>query len=122
MTGDPGVGRTRLLRELISEARKRGGTVMNGRTYEAEQGRPYVPWMDALRRVPVLAVGQTIGADLAVLLPELPFDSAAEPSRERLFGAVCLNDRGARAGALRASGLDDVQWCRAPLSFSYVTR
>jgi DNA-binding SARP family transcriptional activator/predicted ATPase len=112
MTGDPGVGRTRLLRELISEARKRGGTVMNGRTYEAERARPYVPWMDALRRVPVLAVGQTIGADLAVLLPNLPFDSAAEPSRDRLFGAVVeLIAARAHSAPPVVLVLDDVQWC-----------
>jgi len=112
MTGDPGVGRTRLLRELIAEARRRGGTVMNGRAYEAERGRPYVPWMDALRRVPVLAVGQTIGADLAVLLPELPFDSAAESSRDRLFGAVVdLIAARAHSAPPVLLVLDDVQWC-----------
>ena len=125
MTGDPGVGRTRLLRELISEARKRGGTVMNGRTYEAERGRPYGPWMDALRRVPVLAVGQTIGADLAVLLPELPFDSAAEPSRDRLFGAVVdLIAARAHSAPPVLVVLDDVQWCDEASAelLHYVTR
>ena len=125
MTGDPGVGRTRLLRELISEARKRGGTVMNGRTYEAEQGRPYVPWMDALRRVPPFTVGQTIGADLAVLLPELPFDSAAEPSRDRLFGAVVeLIAARAHSAAPVLLVLDDVQWCDEASAelLHYVTR
>jgi len=125
MTGDPGVGRTRLLRELISEARKRGGTVMNGRAYEAERGRPYVPWMDALRRVPVLAVGQTIGADLAVLLPELPFDSAAQPSRDRLFGAVVeLIAARAHSAPPVVLVLDDVQWCDEASAelLHYVTR
>lgn len=125
MTGEPGVGRTRLLRELISEARKRGGTVMNGCTYEAEQGRPYVPWMDALRRVPVLAVGQTIGADLAVLLPELPFDSSAEPSRDRLFGAVVeLIAARAHSAPPVLLVLDDVQWCDEASAelLHYVTR
>jgi DNA-binding SARP family transcriptional activator/predicted ATPase len=125
MTGDPGVGRTRLLRELISEAQKRGGTVMNGRTHEAERGRPYAPWMDALRRVPVLAVGEKIGVDLAVLLPELPFGSAPESSRDRLFGAVVdLIAARAHSAPPVLLVLDDLQWCDEASAelLHYVTR
>jgi predicted ATPase/DNA-binding SARP family transcriptional activator len=125
MTGDPGVGRTRLLRELISEAQKRGGTVMNGRAHEAERGRPYAPWMDALRRVPVVAVGEKIGVDLAVLLPELPFGSAPASSRDRLFGAVVdLIAARAHSAPPVLLVLDDLQWCDEASAelLHYVTR
>ncbi|HYV06638.1 MAG TPA: AAA family ATPase, partial [Blastocatellia bacterium] len=89
------------------------------------RGRPYAPWMDALRRVPVLAVGEKIGVDLAVLLPELPFGSAPESSRDRLFGAVVdLIAARAHSAPPVVLVLDDVQWCDEASAelLHYVTR
>jgi DNA-binding SARP family transcriptional activator/tetratricopeptide (TPR) repeat protein len=88
VTGEPGLGKTRILTELAHAASDRGGTVLDGCAYEAETGRPYGPWIDALRRLPAVAVGKTIGSDLAPLLPELAHDETPENSRDRLFGAV----------------------------------
>ena len=68
LSGDPGIGKTRLLEE--AQARHRGLTITS-RAYEAERGRPYGPWVDALRsaRLPEIPPGLRDG--LAPLLPEL---------------------------------------------------
>jgi len=125
LSGEPGVGKTRLLAELVQHVAARRGTVLQGAAFEAERSRPYGPWIDALRQLPAAWVGSTLGNDLAPLLPELPRDAGPEPSRERLFGAVV------EVVAARAHSappvllvLDDIQWCDdATVSLlHYVTR
>lgn len=112
LCGEPGVGKSRLLAELMAEVRRRNGTVLDGCAYEAETGRPYGPWIDALRRLPAVSVGETIGADLAPLLPELAPDASARGTRDRMFGAVVeLVAARAHSGAPVLIVLDDVQWC-----------
>src|SRR5262245_26718208 len=44
LTGEPGLGKTRLLEVLREQAGARGGTVLEGRAFEAEAGRPYGSW------------------------------------------------------------------------------
>ena len=48
LTGEPGIGKTRLLEELTSLIIKRGGTAFFGRSYEAEKHRPFAPWEEAV--------------------------------------------------------------------------
>jgi DNA-binding SARP family transcriptional activator len=111
VSGEPGIGKTRLLDELRRDTRRRGGTVLDGRAYEAEASRPYGPWIDALRQLPAVAIGHTLAAELAPLLPELG-DGGAEPSRNRLFGAVVeLLAARAHSAPPVLLVLDDVQWC-----------
>jgi predicted ATPase len=76
--GEAGVGKTRLLAELATEAVARGGRVLLGRCYEAEQMLPFASWVDALRAGRLGAdqeVLQSLGplwrTELARLLPEL---------------------------------------------------
>lgn len=112
VTGEPGVGKSRLIGEMIDEARKQGGTVLDGAAFEAEVGRPYGPWIDALRRLPRLHVGQTLGPVLAPLLPELGGGAETERSQDRLFGAVVeLIAARAHSAPPVLVVLDDVQWC-----------
>lgn len=111
VAGEPGIGKTRLLEELVTAAHHRGGTVLGGRSYEAEMSRPYGPWIDALRRVPPVTLG-TIAADLAPLLPELGDAAGAQTSRDRLFGAVVeLIAARAHSAAPVLLVLDDAHWC-----------
>jgi DNA-binding SARP family transcriptional activator len=112
IAGEPGIGKTRLLEELIATVRHQGGTALDGRAYEAEMGRPYGPWVDALRRVPAVSMGATIGSALAPLLPELGMSTDVPASRDRLFGAV-VELIAARAHSAPPVLLvfDDAHWC-----------
>src|SRR5262249_42796600 len=112
LSGEPGVGKSRLLSVLMETARRRDATVLDGCAYEVEAGRPYGPWVDALRRLPRLAVGPTLGPDIALLLPELGTATDEPSSRERLFGGV-VELLAARAHSAPPVLLvfDDVQWC-----------
>jgi DNA-binding SARP family transcriptional activator len=114
LTGEPGVGKSRLLAELGAAARARGGTVLEGRAFEAESGRPFGPWIDALRQLPPNAVGPALAADLQALLPELVRRDGAPQSRDRLFGAVVevLSERAASVSPV-VLALDDVHWLDA---------
>jgi predicted ATPase/DNA-binding SARP family transcriptional activator len=114
LTGPPGLGKSRLLGELREGARQRGGTVLEGRAFEAEAGRPFGPWIDALRQ---LAPGEVVrgpGGDLGTLVPELAHDLAVPASRDRLFGAVLeLVAERAASAPLLVLAFEDVQWLDA---------
>jgi DNA-binding SARP family transcriptional activator len=111
LTGEPGLGKSRLLAELGEAARGLRGTVLGGRAFEAESERPFGPWIDALRQLPPGTVGSALGADLRTLLPELARADGAPQSRDRLFGAVVelLSERAASAPPV-VLALDDVHW------------
>jgi DNA-binding SARP family transcriptional activator len=72
--GEAGIGKTRLVGELLAAAEVAGARVLLGRAYESEQVLPFGPWVDALRaghavgELHAMAAGR---ADLAHLLPEL---------------------------------------------------
>ena len=108
VTGPPGLGKSRLLDEFVGRARGRGGTVLEGRAFEAEAGRPFGPWIDALRQLPAGTAGPALGADLGALFPELAREDGVPRSRDRLFGAVL--ELVAEHASPVVLALDDVQW------------
>jgi tetratricopeptide (TPR) repeat protein len=73
--GEAGIGKTRLVGELIGAAEEQGARVLVGRSYESEQVLPFGPWVDAFRAAH--AAGDLRGmpaawrAELAHLLPDL---------------------------------------------------
>ncbi len=104
LSGEPGIGKSRLADELSAEAVTRGARVAWGRSWEAGGAPAYWPWVQALRSlirdVPRARLRWALGpggADLARMLPdeagtlftELP-PPAADPDtdRFRLFQAV----------------------------------
>lgn len=48
LSGEPGVGKTRLAQEVTLKARHWGFLVVTGRCYEPEQNLPYYPFLEAL--------------------------------------------------------------------------
>ena len=112
LKGESGVGKTRLLAELSEEAHRRGCTVFEASAYEAEAGRPYGPWIDALRRLPSDVISDANGVELSPLLPELGDSTESERSRDRLFGAVVdLVAARARPQSPTLILFDDLHWC-----------
>ncbi|HXX70286.1 MAG TPA: AAA family ATPase [Polyangiaceae bacterium] len=118
-SGEPGIGKTRLLEEAADQAATLGATVLSGRAFEAEMVRPYGAWIDALRGLPAGSIEGSLRTELASLLPELGA-SQSGADRNRLFAAVAklLGDTSARSvpvapGAAHGPtvvALDDLQW------------
>jgi tetratricopeptide (TPR) repeat protein len=104
VSGDPGIGKSRLADELGASARMLGATVIWGRCWEAGGAPAYWPWTQALRSLvsglsPTdlrTAVGP-VGAELARVVPELtdtmgelpaPAEVDPDTDRFRLFEAA----------------------------------
>jgi DNA-binding CsgD family transcriptional regulator len=82
LSGEPGIGKTRLSEELAREATRRNWVVAVGRAYAVESGVPYAPFADALlpilRALPPAALATLSrggGAELAMLFPTLSSDA-----------------------------------------------
>src|SRR5204863_3514829 len=105
VAGDSGVGKTRLLDELLTRARESGARVLSGDAVELGEGElPYAALVGALRPLaraadPALdALDPRARAELARLLPGLagaaPAANEDEPAQARLFEALpALLDR-----------------------------
>lgn len=48
VTGEPGIGKSRLAEQLCAAADASGFVIVTGRAFEAESTRPFGPWADAL--------------------------------------------------------------------------
>jgi ABC-type oligopeptide transport system substrate-binding subunit len=90
ISGEPGIGKSRLARELATLAVAGGGQALEGAAY-AEGGLPYGPFRQILRQAfrSAQAHGQTLPAqkmpNLMALAPELIVDSAeVEPASKAL--------------------------------------
>ena len=98
VSGDAGVGKTRLVTELVGRARERGFCVLAGRCAELGDSVPYLPLADALRSVTGEAAARVaeLVADRPVLGRLLPDHGPGTPTggdgwelaRQQLFGAV----------------------------------
>src|SRR4029453_2379635 len=77
--GEAGVGKTRLVEELVADAAARGCLVLQARAYETETGLPLALWVSAFRSAGVVedqAVIEALGSEwrdaLNPLFRELP--------------------------------------------------
>jgi DNA-binding SARP family transcriptional activator len=120
ITGEAGVGKTRLAAALVTEAEGRGGCVLTGRCYETEQVLPFGLWVNALRTIPATAIAKALEGlrpawrmELGRLLPELSADPPgpdATPGALRLFEAVAQLLQSLAAGQPLVLVLEDLHW------------
>jgi len=113
LTGEPGIGKTRLADELGRTAAARGLAVHWGRAWEAGGAPPYWPFTQALRGiVRTLApefLDPFLGGALGGLLPELRRGRpAATDDRFELFDAVTAFLRSVATAAPKVIVLDDL--------------
>ena len=127
--GEPGIGKTRLVKELCRTAHTEGGTVLWGACDE-EIALAYQPFVEAFRwladAAPPDALRELVGAlgseliplipDLAQRIPDLKarLNDDPETERHRLFEAATelLHKLSARSPV--ALVLDDLHWARKP--------
>jgi DNA-binding SARP family transcriptional activator/predicted ATPase len=122
--GEAGVGKTRLVEELMRWANMRPGSVAYARTYAAEGALAYAPlteWLHSEALHPVLSQMEKVWlTELARLLPELqrqypdlpaPLPMSEGWQRQRFYEALARVVLAAPAPRLFV--LDDLQWCDA---------
>lgn len=120
VSGEPGIGKSRLALELGRRVRAEAQVVASARAYEAAGRLPWGPVVDLLRsdalRSHIDTLGSVWRAELARLLPELlegypppaPSRSGDLAERHRLFDAV---SRVLVGDHPRLLIVDDLQWC-----------
>ena len=122
ISGEPGVGKTRLVRELATWVEVSGGRVLVGECY-AEGGAPYAPIAQMIRAAlilggnlslpnPVLADLATISPDLRTRQPDLPSNQPLDPQAEkqRLFESVTAMCMALAGETPLMLILDDAHW------------
>jgi DNA-binding SARP family transcriptional activator len=92
ITGEPGIGKSRLLQELQNTVAHRGGSARRGRSYEAERHQPFGVWQEVI-------------PNLAQLLEQ----NSQRGDRASQFEALL---RPLQVGSLQPVVLllDDIQW------------
>lgn len=125
LSGEAGVGKSRLLAELGRRAEAVGCTVVAGECSEADLALPYLPFVEAIgnllttAKLDVARVRSILGTEVAPLtrlLPELgSADESLEPmstplDKLRLFEAIVALLRALSAGTGLVLMLEDVHW------------
>ena len=128
LSGEPGIGKSRLLNEAMSWARRHGWRVLSGECRRSSGQEPYAPLVEALERSIRFLQPERRRASLegcgwlTRLLPELadaghvlsvPTGLSSAQERRQMFIAVerYLTNISGRAGTLLV--LDDLQWVGA---------
>jgi len=126
ISGEAGVGKSRLVQEAERVARQEGLLTLTGRCLDTDAAPPYQPLVEqieqALRTAPAEAVRAALGenaSELAKLVPELrqrfpdiPSPVSLPPDQERhylLHGCAAFIDRAARAQPMLLV-FEDLHW------------
>ena len=97
LTGEPGIGKSRLASELVAHARQIGGTqVLIGRCSQDDSAPPLWPWATVL---------EVLGAELPAYQ-----DSEDEGAQFRAWEQITRTIRGAAADKTLLLVIDDLHW------------
>jgi DNA-binding CsgD family transcriptional regulator len=126
VSGEAGIGKSRLVRDLIGRARARGFVVLEGACFETDRGQPYAPVLDLVRVLSTTASPQLAAhyfapaaAELVKIFPELRavFPDAEvggardpEEDRRRLFHALTDSMRALGRVQPLLLVVEDVHW------------
>ena len=120
ITGEAGIGKSRVADEVLTEARRRGGLILVARCHETEQILPFAPWVNAFRELPPDRLAEALTGlrpawriELGRLLPELasePPGPDVSPGALRLFEAVAQLLHHLAAGQAVVALLEDLHW------------
>jgi eukaryotic-like serine/threonine-protein kinase len=130
VSGEAGIGKTRLARELLAHAAITGARILSGACY-AEGGMPYAPFpqliTDSFRLPGVsLPLPEFVLADLVAIAPELrlhlpePNGSGGSESRseqQRIFESVVAWAAALSAQAPLVLFIDDIHWADSSTLF-----
>ena len=129
LSGEPGIGKTRVAAEFSTQARDRDATVMWGRCWDGTGAPAYWPWVQAIRPLlrtdddELLELMGPGASDIAQMLPELHAmfpDLPALPSRDaesarfQLFDATASFLRNAANPRPMVLVLDDIHAADTP--------
>jgi class 3 adenylate cyclase len=133
--GEAGMGKTRLVADLVDRARRRGCVVVSGACSEAELSLPYLPFLEAignhLAKTDVAALRERLGPaaeELAQLFPQMgrpvPSISDAQQAKHRLFESILLLLHDAARSSALLVVLEDLHWADPATRelLDYVTR
>src|SRR2546421_2537852 len=126
LTGEPGIGKTRLLDEVALRTARDGAVVLHGNASEAEGMPPFLPFLEALGRyiratppdqlrTQIAAVPQTLVnllPELAVYLPDLLSSLPVPPeqARLRLYEAIGVFLEAVSGSHVLVLILDNLHW------------
>jgi DNA-binding SARP family transcriptional activator/predicted ATPase len=119
VSGEAGIGKTRLAEEFVLLAERQGAATAIARCYAAQGELPYAPVVTWLRTLPSARTDRVWLAEVARVLPELHqgmpapslVDGVSEGwRRQRLFEALAHTTLDGRRRMLVLL-LDDLQWC-----------
>lgn len=121
LTGEAGIGKSRLIEELAAEATRHGCRVLLGRAYETEQILPFRPWVDALRAGAITSEPDVLAGlppgwrgELVRLFPELSAPGVRPPitpqDHVRLFEVVDALVAHVAARQPLILALEDLHW------------
>jgi tetratricopeptide (TPR) repeat protein len=130
LTGEPGIGKTRLADEVAGVARADGATILWGRCWEGDGAPAFHPWRRIIRSYAETADAESLrrdlggaAADVAQLVPEIgarlgdPASGTAldpEQARFRLFDGVTTLLRAASRRHPLLILFDDLHWADPP--------
>jgi predicted ATPase/DNA-binding SARP family transcriptional activator len=118
ISGEAGIGKTRLAEELLQWANRQGILTASACCYAAEGALAFAPVTTWLRARPLPSLGPLWLSEVARLLPEVLTDSPGVPpptpltdawQRQRLFEALARAILGSHQPLLLS--LDNLQWC-----------